>query len=191
MGFDPEKKEHKVFCFWRLSAVVDPSHRCYSDPSYASWEALIVGHDTKWRRISVVPDENNLIKIKEVLPPYRMGRNPVNANGIIYWSNKLMSCEEHFDDPLEDLTPTDPDVIIAFDAGSFHGVPRSADKILISLLIHNKMRFLYSYDRKTKTFEEIVMEGIFSIPPLHQHRSLFMTYTESLIPVLPQQDRGR
>lgn len=64
-GFDPEKKEHKFFFFWRLSAKPESFTGFYgdSDSSYARWEALTVGRETKWRRISVVPDENNLIKI--------------------------------------------------------------------------------------------------------------------------------
>ncbi|KAI3834819.1 hypothetical protein MKW92_022867 [Papaver armeniacum] len=290
-GFDPEKKEHKLFCFWRLSATDDsPFTRFYSnsDSSYASWEAFTVGRDTEWRRISVVPDENNLIKIKEVLPPYCRGKKIVHANGTIYWRNKLMNFVEDLNDPvresgLRDYVPSDPDVIIGFDVGSekfrvipipsfilddprekmfnrpiamlilggrvtliyqlsssilklwmlddgvdkklencqgkgssnwstetitlpydfdtgclsFHGVPTSADKILISVLIggggrHDKLSCLYSYDRKTKTLEEIEMDGIFSIPPLHNSRALFTTaYTESLFPVLPQQDGSR
>ncbi|RZC94169.1 hypothetical protein C5167_021415 [Papaver somniferum] len=291
-GFDPEKKEHKLFCFWRLSATDDsPFTRFYSDSDsgYASWEAFTVGRDTEWRRISVVPDENNLIKIKEVLPPYCRGKKFVHANGTIYWRNKLMNFVEDLDDPLclRDYVPSDPDVIIGFDVGSekfrvipipsfilddprekmfkrpiamlilggrvtliyalsssilkllmlddgvekklencqgkgssnwstetitlpydfdtgclrFDGVPTSSDKILISVLIptygvigggiHKKMSCLYSYDRKTKTLEEIEMDGIFSIPPLHCNRSLFTTYTESLVPVLPQQGRSR
>ncbi|KAI3840567.1 hypothetical protein MKX03_018101 [Papaver bracteatum] len=295
-GFDPEKKEHKLFCFWRLSARDDsPFTRFFSnsDSSYASWEAFTVGRDTKWRRISVVPDENNLIKINEVLPPYCRGKKLVHANGTIYWRNKLMNFVEDLDDPvpesgLRDYVPSDPDVIIGFDVGSekfrvipipsfilddprekmfnrpiamlilggrvtliyalscsilklwmlddgiekklencqgkgssnwstetitlpydfdtgclgFHGVPTSTDKMLISILIpaygeigggiHDKLSCLYSYDRKTKTLEEIEMDGIFSIPPLHNSRALFTTaYTESLFPVLPQQDGSR
>ncbi|KAI3940930.1 hypothetical protein MKW92_003820 [Papaver armeniacum] len=117
IGFDPEKKEHKVFCFWRLAVRAKDFSGSFRDTAnnYASWEALTVGRDTKWRRISVVPDENNLIKLNEVLPPYRMERNPAHANGTIYWRNKLMTCEEGF---VRDFAPTDPDVIIAFDVGS-------------------------------------------------------------------------
>ncbi|KAI3920970.1 hypothetical protein MKW92_009407 [Papaver armeniacum] len=120
MGFDLEKNEHKVFCFWRLSSVPESFIGSYSDSasSYASWEALTVGRDTKWRRISVTPNENNLIKLNEVVPPYGPG---VQANGSIYWRNKLMSREEDLIDPenvFRDYVPTDPDVIIAFDVGS-------------------------------------------------------------------------
>ncbi|KAI3948975.1 hypothetical protein MKW98_021581 [Papaver atlanticum] len=117
-GFDPEKKEHKVFCFWRLSAIADPWLYSDSASSYACWEALTLGRDTKWRRISVAPDENNLIKLNEVLPPYCPG---VHSNGTIYWRNRLMSCEEDLVYPehvLRDYVPTDPDAIIAFDVGS-------------------------------------------------------------------------
>ncbi|RZC94170.1 hypothetical protein C5167_021417 [Papaver somniferum] len=120
IGFDPEKNEHKVFCFWRLSAIPEDFPSIYTDSysSYASWEALTLGRDTKWRRISVAPDENNLIKLNEVLPPYCPG---LHANGTIYWRNKLMSREEDLEDPeyvLRDYVPTDPDVIVAFDVGS-------------------------------------------------------------------------
>ncbi|KAI3936844.1 hypothetical protein MKW92_026668 [Papaver armeniacum] len=290
-GFDPEEKEHKVFFFWRLSAKPESFTGFYgdSDSSYARWEALTVGRDTKWRRISVVPDENNLIKINEVLPHYSLGGNPVHANGTIYWRNKLMACARDLVDPgsvLKDLDPADPDVIIAFDVGNekfrvipipsfildepreatfnrpfamlilggrvtliyqmsshivklwmldddgvekrlencqgkgssnwsaetitlpftfdlrlygFHGVPTSADKILISRDresrgVLNTMGSLYSYDRKTKTSEKIEMDGIFSsLPALSLCRSLFTTtFTESLIPVQqPQQDKIR
>ncbi|KAI3931175.1 hypothetical protein MKW92_050964 [Papaver armeniacum] len=281
-GFDPEKKEHKVFCFWRLSARLEDFTGSYSDTAstYASWEALTVGRDTKWRRISMVPDDNNLIKLKEVLPPYRMERNPVHANGTIYWRNKHMSSQEDF---VMDLDPTDPDVIIAFDVGSekfrvipipsfildehrenkfsrpvallilsgritlicqmsnyivklwmldddgveirlencqgkgtsnwstetitlpfyfcdrrfvgFHGSV-AADKILISeysMIVgsYKKIACLYSYDRKTKTFKKIdEMDRILPIS-LQYELSLFTTFTESLFPVQPQQDKGR
>ncbi|MCL7039913.1 hypothetical protein MKW94_016167 [Papaver nudicaule] len=125
MGFDPERKEHKVFCFWRLSEPFGGGYIC-DVPGYASWEVLTVGRDTKWRRIGVVPDENNLIKIKEVLPPHYGGEShltPVNANGSIYWRNKRMSSE--YDLEIQggasrslEFAPTEPDVIIAFDVGS-------------------------------------------------------------------------
>ncbi|KAI3903434.1 hypothetical protein MKW98_032088 [Papaver atlanticum] len=69
----------------------------------------------------------------------------------------------------------------------FHGVPTSADKILISRYresrgILNTMGSLYSYDRKTKILEKIEMDGIFSsLPSLSRCRSLFTTtFTESL-----------
>ncbi|KAI3834817.1 hypothetical protein MKW92_022865 [Papaver armeniacum] len=290
MGYDTEKKEHKVFCFWRLSAEPESFTGFYgdSDSGYARWEALTVGRDTKWRRISVVPDENNLIKINEVLPLFCSGGNPVHANGTIYWRNKLMACARDLDpgSVLEDLDPADPDVIIAFDVGNekfrvipiptfildeprettfnrpfamlilggrvtliyqmsshivklwmldddgvdkrlencqgkgssnwsaetitlpfkfdfrlygFHGVPTSADKILISFYRHysginNRMGGLHSYDRKRKTLEKIEMDGIFStLPALPRCRSLFTTsFTESLIPMQqPQQDKSR
>ncbi|KAI3833038.1 hypothetical protein MKX03_021316 [Papaver bracteatum] len=117
IGFDAEKKEHKVFCFWTLAVRQKDFSGSFRDTAniYASWEALTVGRDTKWRRINVVPDENNLIKLKEVLHPYRMEINPAHANGTIYWRNKLMKCEKGF---LRDFAPTDPNVIIAFDVGS-------------------------------------------------------------------------
>ncbi|MCL7041252.1 hypothetical protein MKW94_019109 [Papaver nudicaule] len=279
MGFDPEKKEQKVFCFWRLSARDDPIAS-----SYLSWEALTVGRDTKWRRISVVPDENNLIKIKEVLPPHfpaESPKTPASANGTIYWRNKRMSREYDLRNPkgvFEDYAPAEPDVIIALDVGSekyrvipipsfildeprekmlnrpvamlvlgglvtlvyqmsryvlklwmldddgaekkqencrgkgscnwsaetitlpynldtrfcnFHGVPTRPDIILISGYgeiggsEHPKVDWLYSYDRNAKTTKLLVdMDRSFSLP-LHHNRSLFTTFTESLIPVQP------
>ncbi|KAI3940928.1 hypothetical protein MKW92_003818 [Papaver armeniacum] len=127
IGFDPEKMEHKVFCFWRLSAR-PKDFTSDTVTSYSSWEVLTVDRDTKWRRISVVPDENNLIKLNEVLHPHCMDRNPVHANGTIYWRNKLMNCHEG-------LAPTDPEVIIAIDVGSekFRVIP-------IPSFIHDETR---------------------------------------------------
>ncbi|MCL7049580.1 hypothetical protein MKW94_029404 [Papaver nudicaule] len=288
MGFDPEKKEHKVFCFWRLSAT-DGTFRegnACDAPGYASWEALTVGRDTKWRRISVTPDENNVIKMNEVLPPHHREINmiPVNANGTIYWRIKGMSSEYELMYPKRvsdtEFSPSDPDVIIAFDVGSekfrvipiprfildeprekmfdrpiamlvlggritlvyqmsdfvlklwmlddgvekklencqgrgssnwsaetitlpfefdtrfcnFHGVPASADIILISMfkeigdtISTPKVAYLFSYDRKTKASWDGEIDRAFSVP-LHLSRSLFTTFTESLIPVQPPQD---
>ncbi|KAI3932227.1 hypothetical protein MKW92_014810 [Papaver armeniacum] len=113
-GFDPEKSEHKVFCFWRLVARQE-QHR-YSSlerPDYESWEALTVGRDTKWRKINAVPNENNQIQIKEVLPPVHSSCRQVYADGTIYWSNK-----EYYSDEWGKTNPDDPDVIVAFDVGS-------------------------------------------------------------------------
>ncbi|KAI3833041.1 hypothetical protein MKX03_021319 [Papaver bracteatum] len=112
IGFDPEKKEHKVFCFWRLSARPE-DFTSDTVSIYSSWEVLTVGRDTKWRRIGVVPDENNLIKLNkmEMLRPYSIDRKPVHANGTIYWRNKHMNCHEQY-------ILTDPDVKVAFDVGS-------------------------------------------------------------------------
>ncbi|KAI3843515.1 hypothetical protein MKX03_016224 [Papaver bracteatum] len=286
IGFDPEKKEHKVFCFWRLSARPD-DFTSDTVTSYSSWEVLTVGRDTKWRRISVVPDENNLIKLNEVLHPHCMDRNPVHANGTIYWRNKLMNCHEGF---VMDLAPTDPEVIIAFDIGSekfrvipipsfihdgtrgrkfdepiaflilggritliyqmsnyvvklwmldddgvekrlencqgkgcsnwsietitlpfcfcdrrfvgFHGSAATSapDKILISQYSgslsgsfgsYETMSCLYSYDLKTNIFKKMdKMDRILPIS-LHNGLSLFTTFTESLVRVLPQQEKDR
>ncbi|XP_026428566.1 uncharacterized protein LOC113324459 [Papaver somniferum] len=113
-GFDPEKKQHKVFCFWRLVARRE-NHRYNSKqrPDYESWEALTVGHDAKWRRINAVPNENNRIKIQQALPPANSSMPNVYADGTIYWSNK-----EDFWDVFSDSNPDDPDVIVAFDVGS-------------------------------------------------------------------------
>ncbi|KAI3868948.1 hypothetical protein MKX03_003319 [Papaver bracteatum] len=93
-GFDPEKKEYKVFCFWRLGAR--PEHfrwNSWKRHDYAIWEVLTVGHDTKWRKINMVPNEKNKIIINEVLSPYEIGRQPVYANGTLYWSNKVLALD--------------------------------------------------------------------------------------------------
>ncbi|XP_026386784.1 putative F-box protein At5g62660 [Papaver somniferum] len=113
-GFDPEKSEHKVFCFWRLVAGSE-QHRYNSleQPDYESWEVLTVGRDTKSRRINAVPNENNQIRIKEVLPPVHSSCRQVYADGTIYWSNK-----EYYSDEWGKTNPNDPDVIVAFDVGS-------------------------------------------------------------------------
>ncbi|KAI3906229.1 hypothetical protein MKW98_021762 [Papaver atlanticum] len=113
-GFDPEKKEHKIFCFWRLVAR-QQRHRYNSAerPDYERWEALTVGRDTKWRRINAVPNEYNQVKIKDVLPPSYSNKRPVYADGTIYWSNK-----EYYSDRLGNTNPNDPDVIVAFDVAS-------------------------------------------------------------------------
>ncbi|MCL7032509.1 hypothetical protein MKW94_008056 [Papaver nudicaule] len=113
-GFDPEKREHKVFCFWRLvakSRVCKKSSK--EQPDYESWEALTVGRDTKWRRINAVPNENNQIKIKQALPPGSSFRRQVYAYGTIYWSNK-----EDYWDLSRRSNPDEPAVIVAFDVGS-------------------------------------------------------------------------
>ncbi|KAI3888200.1 hypothetical protein MKX03_012079 [Papaver bracteatum] len=85
-GFDPEKKEHKIFCFCRLSDRTKPS-RIAECPDYTSCEVLAVGSDTKWRRINVVPNENNKIKINKVFPSFDVQRDSVYGNGTIYWRN--------------------------------------------------------------------------------------------------------
>ncbi|KAI3876804.1 hypothetical protein MKX03_035993, partial [Papaver bracteatum] len=68
-GFDPEKKEYKVFCFWRLSAFGDYllGYRggSFKRPDYARWEVLTLGRDTKWRKMNMVPNDNNKIIINE------------------------------------------------------------------------------------------------------------------------------
>ncbi|RZC48381.1 hypothetical protein C5167_041336 [Papaver somniferum] len=113
-GFDPEKKEHKVFCFWRLIAKRDERrHNSLDRPDYESWEAFTVGHDTKWRKINAVPNENNQIKIKDVLPPAYITWRQVYADGTIYWSNK-----EYYWDRWGTTNRDDPDVIVAFDVGT-------------------------------------------------------------------------
>ncbi|MCL7036393.1 hypothetical protein MKW94_009042 [Papaver nudicaule] len=114
-GFDPEKREHKIFCFWRLIARPKGKTRynTMERPDYESWEALTVGRDTKWRRMNAVPNENNQIKIKQVLPPAHNKRRQVYGDGTIYWSNK-----EYYSQRFGDTDPDDPDVIVAFDVGS-------------------------------------------------------------------------
>ncbi|MCL7034903.1 hypothetical protein MKW94_030730, partial [Papaver nudicaule] len=113
-GFDPEKREHKVFCFWRLVAKSRGRKKSSQEqPDYESWEALTVGGDTKWRRINAVPNENNQIKIKQALPPGSSFRRQVYANGTIYWSNK-----EDYWDLFRRSNPDEPAVIVAFDVGS-------------------------------------------------------------------------
>ncbi|MCL7040774.1 hypothetical protein MKW94_016649 [Papaver nudicaule] len=113
-GFDPEYKEHKVFCFWRLVSRPQRRHNNSLDrPDYESWEALTVGQDTKWRRINAVPNKNNQIEIKQALPPASCSRRQVYADGTIYWSNK-----EYRSDAFRYSNPDDPDVIVAFDVGS-------------------------------------------------------------------------
>ncbi|KAI3972025.1 hypothetical protein MKW92_040183 [Papaver armeniacum] len=112
-GFDPDKKEHKVFCFWRLVARRKQHiYRSWEHPDYESWEAFTVVRHTKWRRIKAVPNENNRVKIKEVLPPGSSWRQ-VYTDGTIYWSNK-----EYYQDQLGHTNPDDPEVIVAFDVGS-------------------------------------------------------------------------
>ncbi|KAI3852852.1 hypothetical protein MKW92_049194 [Papaver armeniacum] len=113
-GFDPDKRECKVFCFWRL-VTRHQYHISHSTdlPDYESWEALTVGRDTKWRRINAVPNENNQIKIEAALPPADSYMPQVYADGTIYWSNKAYYCNL-----FGDLYPGDPDVIVAFDVGS-------------------------------------------------------------------------
>ncbi|KAI3913696.1 hypothetical protein MKW98_011757, partial [Papaver atlanticum] len=117
-GFDPEKKEYKVF--WRLA--VRPQGYCYTcmdRHDYESWEVSpthchpCVGRDTKWRRINAVPNENNQIKIKVALPSDNCNRPQVYADGTIYWSNKryyLVKGQYSNHDT--------PAVIVAFDVGS-------------------------------------------------------------------------
>ncbi|KAI3835887.1 hypothetical protein MKX03_035153 [Papaver bracteatum] len=101
-GFDPEKREHKVFCFWRLVARRKQQHfNSFQQPDYESWEALTVGRDTKWRRISAA------------LPPPNSSRQQVYANGSIYWNNK-----GYYRDASRNFNPDDPDVIVAFDVGN-------------------------------------------------------------------------
>ncbi|KAI3833039.1 hypothetical protein MKX03_021317 [Papaver bracteatum] len=157
IGFDAEKKEHKVFCFWTLAVRQKDFSGSFRDTAniYASWEALTVGRDTKWRRINVVPDENNLIKLKEVLHPYRMEINPAHANGTIYWRNKLMKCEKGF---LRDFAPTDPNVIIAFDVGSekFRVIPIPSfilDEIREKKFDHQPIALLILDGRVTLLYE--------------------------------------
>ncbi|KAI3906232.1 hypothetical protein MKW98_021765 [Papaver atlanticum] len=83
-GFDPEKREYKVFCFWRLVARRQYHISSSMDrPDYESWEALTVGHGTKWRRINAAPNENNQIKIEAALPPAYTRQ--VYADGTMYW----------------------------------------------------------------------------------------------------------
>ncbi|MCL7044861.1 hypothetical protein MKW94_005908 [Papaver nudicaule] len=108
-GYDPQKKEYKVFCLWRLSAT--PQHhrwRSLECPDYARWEVLTVGRDTKWRKINMVPDENNKTIINEVLSPYGSGKQALYADGTLYWSNEARS----------NAPQDDPDVIVALDVGS-------------------------------------------------------------------------
>ncbi|KAI3959777.1 hypothetical protein MKW98_029814 [Papaver atlanticum] len=107
-GFDPRTMQHKVFCFWRLSTTQSFLGRTCESQSYASWEALTVGHDTKWRRISVVASDDNKMNLDEVVPQLDMGSCRVYANGIIYW---LMNSMNHGD-------IYDTEVIVAFDVGS-------------------------------------------------------------------------
>ncbi|KAI3944136.1 hypothetical protein MKW92_015672 [Papaver armeniacum] len=107
-GFDLEKKQHKVFCFCRLSDRTKPS-RIAECPDYTSCEVVAVGSDTKWRRINVVPNENNQIKINKVFPSYDVQRRSVYANGTIYWRNKNRSL---------DVGSVEPDVVVALDVGN-------------------------------------------------------------------------
>ncbi|RZC68189.1 hypothetical protein C5167_031447 [Papaver somniferum] len=108
-GFDPEKKEYKVFCFWRLS-VRTPGYRwhTFDRPDYARWEVLTLGRDTKWRKINMVPDKNNKTIINEVLSPYDVGEQALYADGTLYWRNKINFAGQW----------GDPDVIVALDVGS-------------------------------------------------------------------------
>ncbi|KAI3950676.1 hypothetical protein MKW92_051776 [Papaver armeniacum] len=109
-GFDPEKKEYKVFCFWRLSVKTPGNRRghTFDRPDYARWEVLTLGRDTKWRKINMVPDENNKTIINEVLSPYDVGKQPLYADGTLYWRNKIEFADQW----------GDPDVIVALDVGS-------------------------------------------------------------------------
>ncbi|KAI3990646.1 hypothetical protein MKX01_022946 [Papaver californicum] len=98
------------------SLVARRQHHRYNSmerPDYENWEALTVGCDTKWRRINAVPNENNQINIKQVLPPANSSRQQVCADGTLYWSNK-----EYYWDVFRDSNPDDPNVIVAFDVGS-------------------------------------------------------------------------
>ncbi|KAI3961261.1 hypothetical protein MKX01_006975 [Papaver californicum] len=111
-GFDPEKREHKVFCFWRLVARRE-HHRynSFQQPDYESCEALTVGRDTRWRRINAVPNENNRISIKQALPPTYNSWQQVYADGTMYWFNQG-NCRGPWN-----YNHDDPDVIVAFDVG--------------------------------------------------------------------------
>ncbi|MCL7034567.1 hypothetical protein MKW94_022734 [Papaver nudicaule] len=114
IGFDPEKRECKVFCLWRLIARRQRLITSSTDrPDYVCWEAFTVGCDTKWRRINAVPNECNQIKIKQVFPPDNNRRRQLYANGTLYWSNK-----EYSSDLRRCSNPDDPSVIVAFDVGS-------------------------------------------------------------------------
>ncbi|KAI3948990.1 hypothetical protein MKW98_021596 [Papaver atlanticum] len=57
--------------------------------------------------------------------------------------------------------------------------------------VHDKLGQLFSYDRKTEIWEEIEMDRSFLLLPLLHGRSLFTTYSESLFPVQPQQEKSR
>ncbi|MCL7043305.1 hypothetical protein MKW94_007250 [Papaver nudicaule] len=108
-GFDPEKKEHKVFCFWRLLARPKGyGYRSRVRPDYGCWEALTLGRDTKWRRINAAPNEHNQLKIEELLPPPESIRRQVYADGTIYWTNK-----DYYKNLCKDLYPDDPQVIVS------------------------------------------------------------------------------
>ncbi|KAI3973838.1 hypothetical protein MKX01_030414 [Papaver californicum] len=108
-GFDPSTMEHKVFCFWRLSRTQYFLGRSCESQSCASWEALTVGRDTKWRKISAVPSDDNQMKLNEVVPPLDMGNCRVYANSTTYL---LRNSLDYRDDIY------DPEVIVAFDVGS-------------------------------------------------------------------------
>ncbi|KAI3936769.1 hypothetical protein MKW92_033674 [Papaver armeniacum] len=87
-GFDPLAKEHKLFCFWTLLRIQTLLGRVIESHNYISWEALTIGRDTKWRRIDVVPHEDNHEKLNVVIPPFLNRKSFVYANGSIYWINK-------------------------------------------------------------------------------------------------------
>ncbi|KAI3912831.1 hypothetical protein MKW98_012773 [Papaver atlanticum] len=232
-GFDPEKEEHKVFCFCRLSDRTKPS-RIAERPDYTSCEVLAVGRDTKWRRINVVPNENNQIKINKVFPSFDTQRHSVYGNGSIYWRTEDCSRKKKGLDVGSD----DPDVIVALDVGSeefrvipipkfvldedhvyngniaqimlrgrvtviitlpychypryveFHGV---ADQLLLSVYsedqsLYRKFNFLHFYDSRKKTFKKIEIDGLSGVP-FFRGTSIITTFTGSLYPVQPQQDK--
>ncbi|KAI3874045.1 hypothetical protein MKW92_034122 [Papaver armeniacum] len=278
-GFDPLAKEHKLFCFWTLLRIQTLLGRVIESHNYISWEALTIGRDTKWRRIDVVPHEDNQEKLNVVIPPFLNRKSFVYANGSIYWINKLMSTSDDSVHRTEDKHSEggdngDPDVIVAFDVGSekfriipipqfildepreptflqpiailemdrrvvlvyrkrpctvklwilnddidkkvenckgnirnwseetialpflcdtrilgFHGIPGTTQIVFENygdFHKHIKLVGLYSYDLKKKTFNEIEINGISSIP-LHYTRFLLATFTESLFSVQPQQ----
>ncbi|RZC94398.1 hypothetical protein C5167_026129 [Papaver somniferum] len=118
LGFDPSTMEHKVFCFWTLSRTQSFLGRHSGYQTYAAWEALTVGRDTKWRRIHVVPSDNQM-KLDEVVPPWDKGSWHVHINGTIYWlwypMNHISLCQQYV--VVHGHIP-DPKVIVAFDVGS-------------------------------------------------------------------------
>ncbi|KAI3963624.1 hypothetical protein MKW92_014011 [Papaver armeniacum] len=111
-GYDPLAKEHKLFCFWTLSRIRTYLGRAIESHNYVSWEALTIGRDTKWRRIDVVPHEDNQEKLNVVIPPFLNRKSFVYANGSIYWINKLMSTSGDSVDRTKDKHSE------AFDVGS-------------------------------------------------------------------------
>ncbi|KAI3844069.1 hypothetical protein MKW92_043898 [Papaver armeniacum] len=110
--------KHKVFCFWTLSRTQSFLGRHSGYQTYAAWEALTVGRDTKWRRIHVVPSDNQM-KLDEVVPPWDKGSWHVHINGTIYWlwypMNHISLCQQYV--VVHGHIP-DPKVIVAFDVGS-------------------------------------------------------------------------